>query len=316
MWTRTPDLSAWEKIVANVTAPTNGKVTIAMIGKYVDLTESYKSLTEALHHCGFANEADVEVVFVDSEQIAEQGVERCVRAASDGRLPDAFLIPGGFGVRGSEGKIRAAQYAREQKIPYLGICLGLQIAVIEYARHVAGLTNATSSEFDQASSQAVIDIMESQRAVQKKGGSMRLGAYPCCLVEGTRARQIYGRDEISERHRHRFEVNNAFRDQLVQAGLVVSGTSPNGELVEIIEIKDHPWFVGVQFHPEFRSTPRRPHPLFSSFIQAAVAQRQQAGRTEPATAGGNGSTTNGRSTRQALRVDASTQQDALQYAND
>ena len=194
-------------------------------------------------------------------------------AANDNRMPDAFLIPGGFGVRGSEGKIKAAQYARTNKIPYLGICLGLQIAVIEFARNVAGLKEATSTEFDPNSSCPVIDIMENQRSLTKKGGSMRLGAYPCSLAKSSRAREIYGVDTISERHRHRWEVNNGYRQQLEAAGLIISGSSPDGELVEIIELADHPWYIGVQFHPEFQSTPRNPHPLFVGFIQGARKQR-------------------------------------------
>jgi CTP synthase len=212
-------------------------------------------------------------VYVDSEGLELRGVEQGLRTANNGEMVDAILIPGGFGVRGCEGKIAAAKFAREHKVPYLGICLGLQIATIEYARHIAKLPMATSGEFDPHSSCKVIDIMESQRNVGGMGGSMRLGAYPCALKEGTKAREIYGQAQISERHRHRFEVNNSFRQQLEQAGLIFSGTSPDGELVEILELSDHPWFVGVQFHPEFQSTPKNPHPLFSSFVAAAKAQQ-------------------------------------------
>jgi CTP synthase len=247
-----------------------------MVGKYVDLTESYKSLSEALIHSGVANNCKVKIVYVDSEGLETTGVETAIRAANDGDMVDAILIPGGFGVRGSEGKIAAAKFARESKVPFFGICLGLQIATIEFARHVAGLKDATSAEFNPTSPCTVIDIMDSQKKVGQKGGSMRLGAYPCILKAGTKAREIYGRTQISERHRHRFEVNNAFRDQLEKAGLVFSGTSPDNSLAEIIEIKDHPWFVGVQFHPEFLSTPKNPHPLFTSFVAAALIAKEKA----------------------------------------
>ncbi len=273
IWTGAPNLKPWEKIVNSIRNPTNGVVNIAMVGKYVDLTESYKSLTEALHHSGFANDCKVNVVYVDSEAIEKGSVESCILAALGGITPDAILIPGGFGVRGSEGKIEAARYAREKKIPYFGICLGLQIATIEYARNVAGIKGATSEEFDPQGSDPVIHIMEDQKKVDKKGGSMRLGAYPCDLAEGSLVRKVYGKKEISERHRHRFEVNNAYRDKLAAAGLVLSGVSPDNHLVEMIELRDHPWFVGVQFHPEFKSTPQIPHPLFESFIAAALRQR-------------------------------------------
>jgi CTP synthase len=208
-------------------------------------------------------------------------VEQTLRAANNGEMVDAILIPGGFGVRGSEGKIAAARYAREKKVPFFGICLGLQIATIEYARNVAGLTSATSREFEPSSTCTVIDIMESQKSVEQKGGSMRLGAYPCALKDGSKAREIYGKALIGERHRHRFEVNNEFRSKLEAAGLIFSGTSPDDTLAEIIELKDHPWFIGVQFHPEFQSNPRVPHPLFKSFVAAALTnKRNDAGLTK------------------------------------
>jgi CTP synthase len=274
IWTGTPNLKSWEQIAATLAAPRNGSVTIAMIGKYVDLTESYKSLTEALKHGSFANDVKVDVVYVDSEQIEQEGIEPAIKAALGDRSAfDGILIPGGFGARGSEGKIRAVQYAREKKIPFFGICLGLQMATIEFARHMAGVTDATSSEFDDGAANPVIDMMETQRSVQRKGGSMRLGAYPCMLKENTLAQRAYQGFEISERHRHRYEFNNAYREKLEKAGLVISGTSPNNELVEIIEVCDHPWFIGVQFHPEFKSTPRTPHPLFRGFVGAALAHR-------------------------------------------
>jgi CTP synthase len=187
----------------------------------------------------------------------------------------AILIPGGFGIRGIEGKIAAAQYARENAIPFFGICLGLQMAVVEFARNIAGMKSATSREFDENATECVIDLMESQRGVEQKGGSMRLGAYPCLLKENSLTHKIYRADDISERHRHRFEFNNDYREKLEAAGLVLAGTSPNNELVEIVEIPDHPWFIGVQFHPEFKSTPKNPHPLFQSFISAALQYRNK-----------------------------------------
>lgn len=275
IWTGAPKLEAWTRIASSLTDTSRETVTIAMVGKYVDLTESYKSLSEALIHSGVANNCKIKICYVDSEGLESTGVEQGIRNANGGELTDAILIPGGFGIRGSEGKIAAAQYARENKVPFFGICLGLQIATIEYARNVAGLKTATSREFDQNSSCAVIDIMDSQKAVEQKGGSMRLGAYPCALKEGSRAKEIYGKPLISERHRHRFEVNNEFREKLEAAGLQFSGTSPDGSLAEIIELKDHPWFIGVQFHPEFQSTPRVSHPLFSSFVAAALVFKKK-----------------------------------------
>jgi CTP synthase len=275
IWTGAPKLEPWIKISQSLCNPERNSVTIAMVGKYVDLTESYKSLSEALIHSGVANDCRVDIVYVDSEGIEKIGVEQSIKDANNGQMVDAILIPGGFGVRGSEGKIAAANFARLNKIPYFGICLGLQIATIEYARNVAKLPDATSAEFDERPSCAVIDIMESQKEVQLKGGSMRLGAYPCVLKEGTKIREIYGKAEISERHRHRFEVNNQYRSALEKAGLIFSGTSPDNFLAETIELKGHPWFVGVQFHPEFQSTPKNPHPLFSSFVAAAKARKSQ-----------------------------------------
>lgn len=273
IWTGAPNLSAWRKINDIVQSPKHGTVTIAMVGKYVELTESYKSLTEALHHGGIANHCKARIVYVDSEEIEKDGIEQAMSAACGSDMPDGILIPGGFGIRGSEGKIAAVRYAREHKIPFFGICLGLQMATIEYARNMAGLTGATSAEFKADAEQTVIDLMESQKSVERKGGSMRLGAYPCKLSPDSLARKMYGKDEISERHRHRYEFNNKFREQLSAAGLVLSGTSPDGELVEIVEVKDHPWFIGVQFHPEFKSTPRVPHPLFRGFVEAAMQYR-------------------------------------------
>ncbi|MCB0328728.1 MAG: CTP synthase [Bdellovibrionales bacterium] len=273
IWTGAPDLSKWERIVDTLKNPHRGQVTLAMVGKYVDLTESYKSLSEALHHGGFANDCVVKVVYIDSEEIEKSSVEEIIGRETDGRGVDAFIIPGGFGSRGHEGKVMAAKYARENDIPFFGICLGLQMATIEFARSRAGFRDATSAEFHPEAEHLVIDLMESQRAVREKGGSMRLGAYPCILVKDSKAFEAYGTSTISERHRHRFEFNNDYRETLEAAGLLISGTSPNNDLVEIVELPNHPWFVAVQFHPEFKSTPRVPHPLFRSFIKAALEYR-------------------------------------------
>jgi CTP synthase len=274
IWTRSPQLDDWEQMVKRFKAPKH-EVTIAIVGKYVDLTESYKSLNEALYHGGIANDCKVQLSFVDSEKIEDGTCSQMLTEA------DGILVPGGFGTRGIEGKICSAKYARENKIPYFGICLGMQVAVIEFARHVAGMDNANSSEFDENTPHPVIYLMlewydEKTQTVQQrtagsdKGATMRLGAYPCQLENNTFAYTAYGADNISERHRHRYEFNNAFKDQLVESGMVVSGTSPDGELVEIVEIKDHPWFLGCQFHPEFKSRPMQPHPLFREFIKAAL----------------------------------------------
>jgi CTP synthase len=277
------DLSVWETIVKTVKQPLKN-VSIALVGKYVDLKESYKSLCEALTHGGIANDAKVSLCWVDSEEIEAKGAAEMLKGM------DGILVPGGFGIRGVEGKIAAVKYARENKIPYFGICLGMQCAVIEAARNLAGLTDANSSEFNAQTPYPVIYLIEQwydyrTKTVQRrdvtsdKGGSMRLGAYPCKLEQGTFAHAAYGKIEISERHRHRYEFNNKYLDQLKKAGLVISGLSPDGELVEIVELKDHPWFVGCQFHPEFKSTPRNPHPLFTAFIEASYRNREQ--RSKP-----------------------------------
>ncbi len=263
MWTREPVLDAWKEIVRRSLQPQE-RVTIGIVGKYVDLTDAYKSLNEALRHGGIANDCGVELRFVDSEKIEQGGVERFLGDV------DAILVPGGFGVRGTEGKIEAIRYAREQKIPFFGICLGLQMAVVEFARNVCGLTRANSREFNATTDQAVIDLMASQIGVVNKGATMRLGAYPCQLQEGTLARRIYGRPEISERHRHRYEVNNTFRASLQDHGMILSGLNTAHDLVEVIELPEHPWFLGCQYHPEFKSRPLDPHPLFASFIRAAM----------------------------------------------
>jgi CTP synthase len=260
IWTGRPDLRNWEEIVNNARNPER-EVTIGMVGKYVDLTESYKSLNEALYHAGFANKAKVNIRYFDSEKLDDPAELADV---------DGILVPHGFGSRGAEGKIAAVRYARENRVPFLGICFGMQCLVIEYARHVAGLEGANSSEVDEATPHAVIDILPEQRDVEEKGGTMRLGDYPCIIKPGTRAFRAYGVERIAERHRHRYEFNPEYRERLEAAGLICSGTSPDGRLVEIVEIEDHPWFVASQFHPEFASTPFRPQPLFLDFVAATA----------------------------------------------
>ena len=274
IWTRSPQLDDWEQVVERFKSPKH-KVNIAIVGKYVDLTESYKSLNEALYHGGIANDCEVKLIFVDSEKVEDGTCSQLLTEA------DGVLVPGGFGTRGIEGKVCAAQYARENNMPYFGICLGMQVAVIEFARHVAGMEKANSSEFDEHTPYPVIylmlewyddktDTVQHRDASSDKGATMRLGAYPCRLERNTVAYAAYDIDNISERHRHRYEFNNEFKDRLAESGLVISGMSPNGELVEIVEIKDHPWFLGCQFHPEFKSRPMNPHPLFRDFIKAAL----------------------------------------------
>jgi CTP synthase len=272
------DLTQWKTIVERVKHPSTS-VNIALVGKYVDLKEAYKSLCEALTHGGIANDAKLNICWADSEEIEHKGVQELLKNM------DGILVPGGFGIRGVEGKIAAVTYARENKVPYFGICLGMQCAVIDVARNIAGLQNANSSEFDEQTQHPVIYLIEQwydyrNQVIQKrditsdKGGSMRLGAYPCKLEKGTLAYQAYGKEEISERHRHRYEFNNTYRDTLKAAGLVISGMSPDKDLVEIVELQDHPWFLGCQFHPEFKSTPRKPHPLFTAFIAASLKHKQ------------------------------------------
>ena len=273
IWSRQPDISAWEDAVERFKNPPKGKVKVGVVGKYVHLKDSYKSLHEALVHGGMAAGVSVQLEYIDSGHL-----ERGDSLSSHLEHLDAILVPGGFGDRGVEGKIAAIRYARENRIPFFGICLGMQLATIEYARNVAGLEGASSSEFGERPKHPVIDLMPDQRGVESKGGTMRLGAYPCKLVTGSRAAEIYGKAEISERHRHRFEFNNDYREQLANLGLIFSGTSPDERLVEIIELKDHPHFIGCQFHPEFKSRPHDPHPLFATFIRAAIARRESTGR--------------------------------------
>jgi CTP synthase len=267
------DLSEWEKVVRD-NGLRKGQITIAMVGKYVDLTESYKSLSEALNHAGIRAHTHVKIRYVDSETIEKDGTTVLEGA-------DAILVPGGFGERGVEGKIEAVRHAREKQIPYLGICLGMQVAVIEYARHVAGLDGAHSTEFNAATAHPVIALItESSReaggheirsADSDLGGTMRLGGQPCQLMPGSLVQRIYGKDTVIERHRHRYEFNNHYRQQLEEKGLHMSGNSIDGKLVEVVELREHPWFLACQFHPEFTSTPRDGHPLFTSFIEAALA---------------------------------------------
>jgi CTP synthase len=279
IWAGEPRLDAWAQVVERWKNPV-GEVTIAIVGKYVNLKESYKSLNEALTHGGIAHKLRVLHRYVDSEEVERQGAEALLKGA------DGILVPGGFGSRGVEGKIAAVRYARENRIPYLGICLGMQVAVLEFARHVCGLPAATSRELDSESECPVIDLMPEQRAVQDKGATMRLGAYPCSLAEKSLARKAYGVAEVSERHRHRYEFNNEYRDLVTARGMRITGLSPDGRLVEIVEIPDHPWFLGCQFHPEFQSRPLDPHPLFRDFIGAAHAfarhSRKAGLREEPA----------------------------------
>ena len=278
IWTGRPNLKEWEGVIRRIKNP-HLETTIAVVGKYVSLVESYKSLTEALVHGGIANDARVNLKYVDSEQVEKEGPESLLSGAN------GILVPGGFGTRGIEGKIRAIQYAREKKVPYFGICLGMQCAVIEIARHCAGLKGANSTEFDVNTPHPVIYLMEEwidrNLQVQKrtcdseKGGSMRLGAYPCQMEEKTLAFAAYNKKLIHERHRHRYEFNNAYGDTLAKKGLTYSGVSPDKTLVEIVELEGHPWFLGCQFHPEFKSKPMDPHPLFREFIKASLKQAKK-----------------------------------------
>ena len=257
-------MTPWQRVVERFVRPTQGAVRIAVVGKYVHLRDSYKSLNEALVHGGIANDCRVDLTYIDSEELeTDEGVAKALASC------DAVLVPGGFGERGVEGKIRAIRHARENGIPFFGICLGMQLAVVEYARHVAGIAGANSAEFDP-DAPAVIDLMPEQRGVRDKGATMRLGAYPCVLTPGSVAAEAYGTTEVSERHRHRYEVNNDFRDALVAKGLALSGTSPDRKLVEMIELASHPYFVGCQFHPELKSRPMAPHPLFVRFVRAGL----------------------------------------------
>ena len=258
-----PDLADWRKFVEHVVSPKK-RVKIAVVGKYIDLQDAYKSIYESLTHAAASQDCGIDLKLIDAE-LLEQGV--------DGQLKDVVgvLVPGGFGVRGAEGKINAARFARERKVPFLGLCLGMQVATIEFARNICGIKDANSTEFDKDTQAPVISLLEEQHGVQNKGASMRLGTWPTKIVPGTLAEKIYGDTEVTERHRHRYEFNMKYRDRMNAKGFVISGTSPDGALAELIELRDHPYFVGCQYHPEFQSKPNKPHPLFRGFIAACLA---------------------------------------------
>lgn len=260
---RTPEMTDWLEMLEVLRAPTH-QVNIGIVGKYLGFHDAYKSIYESLHHGGIAAKARVNIRKIDAEQVEKYGMERF---ADD---LDGILVPGGFGHRGIEGKIAAARFARERKIPYFGLCLGMQIACIEFGRNVCGLEGANSTEFDTATHHPVIHLMEAQKGVSDMGGTMRLGAYACRVEKGTRTAAAYGADQVMERHRHRYEFNNRYREQFAKKGMRFAGVNPQLDLVEIVELEDHPWYIGVQFHPEFRSRPNKPHPLFAGFIQCSV----------------------------------------------
>jgi CTP synthase len=258
------NMAHWQEIIRKLIAPRH-RVRIGVVGKYIELNDAYKSVYEAIIHGGIANDCGVEIQKVDAEAIEREGAEKMLKGLG------GILVPGGFGERGIEGKIEAAKYARENNVPYLGLCLGMQIATIEFARNVLKLEKAHSTEFDTATPHPVIALLDEQKKVTKKGGTMRLGAQACQLVMGTKAQQLYGSFVIHERHRHRYEFNNAYRDRFEKQDFVFSGNSPDGKLVEVIELAKHPFFVACQFHPEFHSKPHQPHPLFKAFIAATHA---------------------------------------------
>jgi CTP synthase len=268
IWTRAASLEKWHALVERATRPRHA-VTVGIVGKYVDLVESYKSLNEALVHGGIANDCRVHLRYLDSEQVERDGPDALLGDV------DAILVPGGFGERGIEGKITAIRWARERRVPFFGICLGLQLSVIEFARNVVRLQGAHSTEFAPTTPHPVVDLLDGQKGVTAKGGTMRLGSFPCTVMEGTLAHQAYGATEITERHRHRYEFNNAYCEQMETRGLVLSGLSPDRRLVEMVELRDHPYFVGCQFHPEFKSRPMAPHPLFRRFVRAALEHQQK-----------------------------------------
>ncbi|MDL2335633.1 MAG: CTP synthase, partial [Chloroflexota bacterium] len=274
------DLAAWRELVDLIKKP-KPQLEIALVGKYIELPDAYLSVSEAMRHAGWAHSRSIVIRWVDSEALTAENYEQTLAGAA------GVLVPGGFGHRGIEGKVLAARYARERKVPYLGLCLGLQCGVIEFARDVVGAKDANSTEFDLFTNAPVIDFMPDQRDMEEKGGTMRLGLYPAKLTPGSKAAAAYGEEVIYERHRHRFEVSNQYRDALEKGGMLLSGQSPDGRLVEIVELKDHPWFVASQFHPEFRSRPDRPHPLFNGFVQAAIEQAKKSAApttSEPAVA--------------------------------
>jgi CTP synthase len=266
-----PKKNIWEEIVRRILNPAH-EVRIGVVGKYIELQDAYKSVYESLTHAGIANNCRVSVIRIDAEDLEKKNGLTKLHGL------DGILVPGGFGDRGTEGKIAAARYARQKKVPYYGLCLGLQIAVIDFARDVLKLADANSTEFDLKTTHPIINMMEEQKKIVDKGATMRLGSYECALTAGTLARKAYGKPSIRERHRHRYEVNNAYVGQLQRAGLVVSGINPRRNLVEIVELKNHPWFLGVQFHPEFQSKPSEPHPLFAAFVAAAIKYKRGASR--------------------------------------
>ncbi len=263
-----PDLEEWREIVERINSPT-GQVKIALVGKYVELVDAYMSVREALYHAGAHHDVGVDIKWIESEWLEKAGGEQQLASV------DGIVVPGGFGYRGIEGKIKAAQYAREHEVPYLGLCLGMQMMVVEFARSVAGLEGANSTEFDTHTPHPVIDLLPEQRQVFHKGGTMRLGSYPCRLVPGTRAAKAYGQEVVYERHRHRFEFNNRYQQALTSKGLTISGRLEGSDLVEIVELEDHPWMVATQFHPEFKSRPNKPHPLFRAFISAVMERSEK-----------------------------------------
>jgi CTP synthase len=265
-----PTKNIWDQIVKRILNPAH-EVTIGVVGKYIELQDAYKSVYESVTHAGIANNCRVNVVRIDAEDLEKKGGLAILKGL------DGILVPGGFGDRGTEGKIAAAKYARENKIPYYGLCLGLQIAVIEFSRNVLKLEGANSTEFEASPRHPVINMMEEQKKIIDKGATMRLGSYECALTPGTKAAKAYAAESIRERHRHRYEVNNAYVDQLKRGGMTISGINPRRNLVEIIELKDHPWFLAVQFHPEFQSKPNKAHPLFAAFI-AATIRNQKGGK--------------------------------------
>jgi CTP synthase len=260
--TRQPDLAGWKNFVKRVISPAK-RVRIAVIGKYFDVRDAYKSIYESLTHAAASEDCGIDLELIDAESLQDD---------VHGQLKDVsgVLIPGGFGLRGVEGKIKAARFAREHKIPYLGLCLGMQVATIEFARNECGIKDANSTEFDKNTKEPVISLLEEQRGVKNMGASMRLGTWPTKIAKGTLGEKIYGSAEVMERHRHRYEFNMKYRDQMNERGFVISGTSPDGTLAELIELRDHPYFVGCQYHPEFQSKPNKPHPLFKGFIQACL----------------------------------------------
>jgi CTP synthase len=270
-----PDLTSWKQFVKHVISPKK-QVRIAVVGKYIDLRDAYKSIYESLTHAGASEDCRVELQLVDAESL-EEGEGDELKDVS------GVLIPGGFGVRGVEGKINAARYAREHKLPYLGLCLGMQVATIEFARNACGIKGANSTEFDKKTREPVISLLEEQRGVKTMGASMRLGTWPTKIVKGTLAEKLYGKTEVSERHRHRYEFNMKYRDKMAEKGFIISGTSPDGTLAELIELRDHPYFVGCQYHPEFQSKPNKPHPLFRGFIQASLQSQHR--KESPETTG-------------------------------